>query len=447
MQAHIKKITRRLLPFMLISSMLFSLCIPIGAVPAFPDTSMASGVYLWNYEHDKVIFSKSESEVIYPGSLTKMMTGLVAIDLIGERLDEEVSITKEMLVDRNGTSMQLRVGDKLTYRDLLYGAICGGFNDAATALAVASAGDISAFVAKMNEKASLLGASNTHYTNPTGWHDDNMVTTLHDTAIIAKAAAENDLFLEVSSEASYDIEGTANLGKFTVHNRNGLIGSFYAIGYHNKRAKGLAAGMTDEAGNCVATTFEYDGLSYLLIVVGATRKDDKIFSYEIANEIISHTINYYGEITPIKCGDTVLKTPLHLAVSTGDDDFYMLKCTVADDLTIFTPYDSASLESIELRPYVFDDELSAPVKKGEVIGGVDVFVDGVLRGSTSLISSEDVEANAFLKLMKNAKKMLVSRAFIIFFISFAVLFSIYFFTFELNDIRKRGKKIKIHKIY
>ncbi len=432
---------------MLSFALLFPFCFSVSAVPAFPDTSGTEVIYLWNAEHDKVIFSKGEGLVLYPASLTKIMTGLVAIDLVGDRLNESVTLTSDMLKNKNGTSMQLRAGDTLTYKDLLYGTVCGGFNDAAYALAVASAGSISEFVGKMNEKALSLGARDTHYTNPTGWYDEKMVTTLYDTSLITKAAAQNALYLEISSEVSYKVEGINNGAGFTVHNRNGLIGSFYAIGYHNKRAAGLIAGKTDEGGNCLATTFEYDGLSYVLIIMGADEKDDKITSYTIANDVISHTINYYGDLPAIEAGETVMKVPVHLAISNTDDDYYMLKCTVAEDISVFTPYDSASLENVELRPYLFCDELSAPIKKGETLGGVDIFVDGILRGNATLVAANDVEANAFLTLMTSAKKMLTSRAFIIFFIVFAILFAVYFFTYEMRAMQKKDKKIKIDRIF
>lgn len=441
------KATKGLISLLLIFALLFPFCFSVSALPAFPDVSGANVVYLWNAEHNKVIFSKGNSQVLCPASLTKIMTGLVAIDIVGERLDESITLTGDMLKNKNGTSMGLRVGDVLTYKDLLYGTVCGGFNDAAYALAVASSGSISAFVEKMNEKALSLGARDTHYTNPTGWYDEKAVTTLYDTSLVAKAAMKNPLYLEISSETSYKVDGVNRGEGFTVHNRNGLIGSFYAIGYHNKRAKGLIAGNTDEGGNCLATTFEYDGLSYLLIVMGAGEKDGKILSYTIANDVISHTINYYGELDVIDAGDAVTKIPVKLATSNGDDDFYMLKCTVADDVTVFAPYDSNSLENIELRPYFFYDEYSAPIKNGEALGGVDIFIDGKLCGNATLVAANDVEANAFLSLMTSAKKMLVSRAFIVFLIVFVALFAVYFFTYEIKAMQKKDKKIKIDRIF
>ena len=439
MKTKIKKAT---VAFLLFLSLIYSVCLPISAVE-LPDISGAQSVYLWNEEHDKIIVSSSNTEVIFPASMTKMMTGLVAIDLIGDRLYESVTITSDMIRGAQGTSMQLRTGQTITYEELLYGTICSGFNDATMALAVSSAGSVGGFVAKMNEKAKALGAKSTRYTNPTGWHDDNMVTTLADTVLIAKAAMNNELYVKISSATSYTVKSQG----VTINNRNGLISSFYSLGNHNQRAKGLIAGMTDEGGHCVATFFEDSSLTYLCIVMGATSEGDTINSYKIANSLISYIVYYYGELKVIKQGQTLAKAPVNLATATSDDDIYMLPCTVQNDVTIVTPYDKSSLDNIEFKTYFFSDELTAPIKEGEIIGGVDIFVDGVLRGNAKLCASEDVEANGFLVAMNGAKKMLLGRRFIVFFIVFIILFSVYFIFFELKALRKKSSQIKFDRIY
>ena len=419
-----------------------------AAVPDLPDLSGAESVYLWNAEYDKVIVQKGGSELIYPASMTKIMTGLVAIELIGDKLDEKVTLSADMLAGSHGTSMKLKADEVLSYRDLLYAAICGGFNDAANALAAASAGSVSAFVAKMNEKAHSLGAVSTHYTNPTGWHDDAMVTTLSDTAIIAKAAMKNEIYVKVSSAQSYAVEATNKSSKFTVHNRNGLIASYYAEGYYNKRAEGLAAGMTDEGGYCVATFAQYDDLTYLCIVMGATEQNEVIKSYSIANELITHAIYYFDEVEAIKAGDFVANVPLHNAAKgANDEDFYMLPCTVPSDATVFACFDYKEGYELELRPYFYADNTHAPVREGEVIGGVDIFVDGSLCGTSPLCASHTVEENAFLVMMNNAKNLLVSRGFIAFTITFIILFAVYFYFEELRSLQKRKKKFRFDRPY
>ena len=149
----------------------------------------------------------------------------------------------------------------------------------------------------------------------------------------------------------------------------------------------------------------------------------------------------------LKKDDVLTSVPVRLAVTSDDTEFYMLDCLPSSDITIFTPYNSASLENIEFKPYIFADDLKAPIKKGQIIGGVDIFVDGVLRGSADLCAARDVSANGFLVAMSNAKSMLSSRGFIVFLIVFVALFLMYFVKYELNGLRKKSQKIHFDRLY
>ncbi len=424
-----------------------SAVLPVIAAPPEPSLDGAQSVYLWCAESNEAIIYKSGGEKIYPASTVKMMTGLVAIELIGNRLDERVTMTQEMLSHKRGTSMQLKAGETLSYRDLLYATVCGGFNDAAYALAVASAGSADAFVERMNEKAHSLGALDTYYTNPTGWHDPAMVTTLSDTAKIAKAAYKDALYLHISSVTSYTVPANNVSEAFTVRNRNGLIGSFYTAGYYNRHAKGLAAGMTDEGGYCVATYFEYDGLSFLAIVMGGEKRGEQITSYAIANELIDYAVYYYGSLDIMRAGDYICELPVSLAPSPSGKEHYMLDATVAEDISLYLPYDRNSLDTLEKRYYLYSDELRAPISEGEVIGGVDFYIDGAYRGTADLVASESVLPSAFLTAMDSARSFMLGRAFVIAVIIFLALFGFYYYTIEIKLRRKRTKNLKFKNIY
>ncbi len=434
-----------LLCFVLLIS--YVLCIRCGAIEPLPSTDKAQSVYLYNLENDKVIINKSSEERIYPASMAKITAGLVAIDLVGSRLDETVTVTRDMLTGAQGATIGIRAGEVYTFQDLLYASVCGGFNDATLVLAGAGAGSVSQFVHLMNEKASSLGAIDTHYTNPTGWHDENMYTTLGDTAKICLEAAKNELYMTVSSAVKYTSKDTSTNDPFTVNNRNGLIGTYYALGYYSRYANGLMAGMTDEGGYCVASIAENEGLSYLCIVMGASSESDRIYSYEIAKDLISYAVSYYGYLDVLKAGDKICAVPLEHTVSDSDSTDYMLSCTVKDDITLFIPYDKNSIETLEVRHYVFDEPIYAPVNEGDIIGGVDIYVDGKLCGSAPLCAGESVSANSFLVAMARAKDFITGRFFIISMIIFFSLLAVYYYYAELRSRKKKSKNIKFNDIY
>lgn len=378
--------------------------------------------------------------------MTKIVTGLVAIDLISDRLDQTVTLSRGMIGNTEGASLGLAVGETYTYRDLLYSAVCGGFNDAAYALASACTGSVNAFVSLMNEKAQSLGAVNTHYTNPTGWHDSQMYTTLEDTVLICKAAAKSELYMEISSAVKYQVSQPDNKKNITINNRNGLIGTYYTQGYYTRYANGLIAGMTDEGGYCVATVAKTDGFSYLCIVMGASEEAGTVYSYDIARSLISYVASYYGYLDVLSAGDEICELPLGYTVSSQGGK-YMLPCHVEDDLRVFIPHDKNSIKTLDVKHYFFEDPTYAPINEGDVVGGVDVYVDGNLVGSVPLYASQTVDANRFLLTIDTAKNLITSRSFIITAIIFIILLLIYYYLTEFRSRRKQTKNIKYNNLY
>ena len=168
--------------------------------PTPPSVSWVESVCLYDKTHEKTIVSENADKTVNTSTSAKIITGLIACEMLEENLDEYFTVEKQMLNLVSGHSMKLKDGEKIKIRDLLYGAICGSYNDAAYVLAYACAGSIDDFVSLMNRKAIDLGASSTNYTNPIGYPDHSaMVTTANDTLRIALAASENQLYMEMCS--------------------------------------------------------------------------------------------------------------------------------------------------------------------------------------------------------------------------------------------------------
>lgn len=413
--------------------------LPASAAPVAPSLNGVTGAYLYCYESNSVILSKGSDGTVFPAATTKLMAGLVAAEMLSDKLNERITVTADMLAASGGTSMPIRAGESYTVRDIYYSAVCGGFNDAVSVLSHLAGGTIENFVALMNERAKELGASNTRFTNPTGKHDENMLSTLPDIAKIARAAAANQLYISASSAATY----TVSTDGFTVRNRNGLIGSFYAAGHYNRFARGLVAGDSTENGFSVASVAEYDGLNFLVIVTAP----DKDTAYTAANELFDYAFYHYGPLTLLESDEAVIQAPLSLALAGADEDVYMLDLVPPDDVRLYLTYDRNSLSTLEIKPYLLTEGLRAPVKAGEVLGGADVYVDGRLVGSTPLVARESVRANPFLLIIHLAKGFFMSRSFIISLIVFAVLFTVYYLIFDRTRRKSRTKKYNVKNIY
>ena len=432
--------------------LLFILSLIITALPlpafaedeAFPDVSGAESVFLFNLNTNKLIFYKDIENRIFTGSITKMVCGMIFCEYFAERADESVEITGEMLSSAQGAKIKLVAGDVITLKDLLYGVICGGGNDACYSLAIALSGSVEAFVTLMNNTVRSWGASNTFFTNPSGYDDANMYTTAEDVLIIAQRAAKNELYMEASSALSYVIKPQNSGKEIKLFNRNSLISSFYASGYQNKHAYGLIAGFTDLGQYTAITYLEKDGTEFLCGVMGAKTTDDphQILSYQYVNAISEYAFANYKYQKIFDKDKYICTLDVSLALPEVNSEAANVDCYSAGEIyALVTPGFNMD-NDITFGYYLHHKELYAPVKPDTVVGGVDVYYNGEIIGSTKLITGESVEENSILYSLNAMKAFFMDRFFVISIAFFALFISIYFFLqfFSVSFTNKSKRK-------
>ena len=222
--------------------------------------------------------------VVYPASLTKIMTVIVACEMIEDMYDT-FTLTNEMVnpfhnpayPNLYGASCaNFAVGHPILLKDLIYGAILPSGADACIALAIKLYGSEEAFVSKMNEKAAAIGCTSTRFVNCTGLHDDGHYSTARDMANIISYAMNNPFLRAVLSTESY--KTTAPLGNST----DGFYYNLYCIwasryvGNESEKGTMFAAktGYTPEAGQCIASVVKTDdGTEYVVVTMGARSVD------------------------------------------------------------------------------------------------------------------------------------------------------------------------------
>ncbi len=388
--------------------------------------SGASTVYLYNFESDRILLKQASQKQIAPASTVKIMTGLLGIDLLKDRMDEFVWITADMLSESQGYTIQLQPNTAILIRDLLYGVICGGGNDAANVLAFVCCGSIGAFVAQMNEKAKECGCTNTRYANPTGIDAPTMTTTLDDVVILARKAIETPLFLEMSavSHHSYSLQNDSTVQ--TIYNRNALISSFSAIGYQNKHVQGLNAGMTEQGGYCAVTYATDPTTSYLCVVMGATETAQGIRSYGITNQLLSYVFSNYSYHQINEKGTEICEATVDLALPNQADSSATVPCVLSDDLFGYLPNTINIEKDLDYRYYLHHDTLTAPLESGTIVGGVDVFWNGELVAHGKLVAEESVGVSKLLFFLDKMKHSILSGFTLVFLGVFAILCACYF---------------------
>lgn len=215
-----------------------------------------------------VLIEKNADKKIYPASTTKILTCILALENLN--LDDEITVTKEMLneVPVGSSTMKLVAGEKLTVEQLLYGLMVPSGNDAAIVIAYSISGSLDNFASAMNEKAKSLGCTNSSFTCPHGFHDDNHYTTTRDMSKIMMYAITNEKFMDIIKTKNYSIPASNEVAyerKYT--NTNTLLGKtdYIICG---------KTGYTEEAGN---------------VFVSYSKKDD----YEIINLLYDGAKGYF----------------------------------------------------------------------------------------------------------------------------------------------------------
>ena len=415
----------------------------ISAIEKFPDVSGTKQIYLYNLEHEILVYEKGSSKTpIAPASTVKIMSGLVALKHLEGRLEEEIDITKAMLSDIEGFTVNFKVGDRVTVNDLLYGLICGGGNDAAIILAKLCCGSVDAFVAEMNTEAAELGMNNTVYLNPTGIDADGMTTTLNDIVILSKKAIQSQLFIEIASTPQKLYTDLNSNETRTIANRNALISNFSAIGYKNKNVKGLNSGMTENGGYCVSAYASNGNDSYLCIVMGGVETTNGVITaFSVANSLLNYVFNNYTYTKIASKGDVVGNMTVELALPTNGSQAVTVDCIIEDDIYAYAPKNIDYKRDLIYKTYFHHETLTAPVKENTVVGGVDIFYKDELLSSARLVTAENITDSKLLVVLKTMKQVILSRFTLIFIITLAILLSVYFY-FTVWRKKIKNKKFR-----
>lgn len=238
-----------------------------------PDAKMHASA-LFGVEQSEVFYSDKIHDRLYPASTTKVLTLYVALKY-GDLSDVVTVSHNAASVPSDSSVAGLKEGEKLTFEDLLYGLMLPSGNDSAVAIAEHISGNVEDFVALMNEEANKLGATNTHFTNPHGYQDDNHYTTAYDLYLIFNQAILDSKFVDIISASSYtaDITDANGQAKEVTWKQSNLFVNGTRTVPENVTVIGGKTGTTDEAGACLIL-FNQDSAEnpYISIIMGAPSK-------------------------------------------------------------------------------------------------------------------------------------------------------------------------------
>lgn len=326
-------------------------------------------VTLYNMNEDTLLYSKNDTKKTSIASLTKMMTTLVAIEEI-DNLDKIVTIKERDFEGTVGYSKAgFKVGDKVTYRDLLYGIILPSGADAVNAVVNNTLG-YDKFIKKMNETAKKIGMNDTSYANPVGKDDENNYSTSNDLAKLLKYALKNETFKTIFTTKNYKTSNGLNL-ESTVNRYENIL--------NTNEIKGAKSGFTKDAGRCLASITTLNNVDYLLVVINSSTTSpynavkDTITIYDYYN-------NNYGYKNIIN-DDTFIK---EIPVDFSKEKTY--KITGSEDIEKYLKNNTEVTYE-----YVGSDKVTFNTKKGSKLGVVKIYDGDVLLATSNVYLENNIE--------------------------------------------------------
>ncbi|HJD25789.1 MAG TPA: serine hydrolase [Candidatus Blautia intestinipullorum] len=218
----------------------------------------------------KIIGEINGEQTMYPASMTKIMTAIVAIEEL-DSLDREITLTDETfagLYERDATQAGFQPGETVQAIDLLYGVMLPSGAECCIALADDIAGSEEGFVELMNQKAEKLGMDGTHFCDSTGLHNPDHYSTAKDIAVLLKYAIRNDTFREII-ESPYHSTAATNIHPDGITFYSSMFNNLPDPSVTGGKILGGKTGFTNDAGLCLASFAEIDGTEYILVTAGA----------------------------------------------------------------------------------------------------------------------------------------------------------------------------------
>ena len=320
-----------------------------------------------------VLYEKNAHERLAPASVTKVMTLL----LIMEALDsgrigwDDTVAASAAAAAKGGSQIYLEENEQMGLRDMLKSVVVASANDCATALAEHVSGSESAFVARMNERASELGMADTHFVNCTGLDDDpdasEHLTSAHDIAVMSRELLKHDAIREYTTIWMDTVRG----GQFGLSNTNKLV-RFYS------GTTGLKTGFTRAAGYCLSASAERDGLELIAVVMHCNTSTDR---FESAKALLDYGFANYCLI------EAAPETPLPaVPVVLGREE--TVQAVLADDMPILA--DKGAAAGVE-KTVEMAEAVSAPVEAGQKLGTLVIRSGGQKIAQRDIVAAQAVE--------------------------------------------------------
>lgn len=340
---------------------------PAAAVPVIN----AHAAIVMDASSGRILYSKNADQRKYIASTTKIMTAVVTLE--NGNVEDVVTVSKRA-ASVQGSSIDLREGEKLKLKELLYGLMLNSGNDAAIAIAEHVGGDVETFVGMMNEKAKKLNLTNTSFKTPHGLDRDGHYSTANELAQLTKYALCNPEFAKICKTVSTSITGRS------LYNTNEMLG-FYP------GADGVKTGYTGQAGRCLVCSATRDGWKLISVVLGCPTRTIRADS---SRKILDYSFKNYKQHILFKADEELKK----ISVIKGKKKFVSLTA----DAEIKYPLKDEELSNLK-RVEDIPDSIEAPIGQGVDIGNISFYLNGNVIAKVQVKTKNEVLRKGFWDYM------------------------------------------------
>ena len=367
--------------FILSFVLLFTTVVKAENVPM--EGTDAKSYILIEQSTGRVLAENNADEQLPIASVTKVMTMLLIMEAVedGKITFDDMVTVSENAMSYGGSTMFLEAGEQLPVHDMLKGIAVASANDGCVAMAEHLTGSESAFVDMMNKRAKELGMKNTNFMNTNGLDEDGHYSSARDVALMSRELLKYPKITEFTSIWTDELRG----GKFQLANTNKLV-RFYT------GANGLKTGSTSQALCCLSASAKRNDMQLIAVILGAPTSDKRFSSakalldYGFANYKINHLVKNKEVI----CDADIINGTEETVKAIAKEDKFAL---------------SEKNNNKEIKRRVFtDNDIKAPIKKGEVLGYVEFVSGGKVIDKVEIVSKNAVKKKGITRIMSDIVK-------------------------------------------
>ncbi len=399
----------------------------------------ARAYVLASLDTGEIIFEKNSNERYDPASLTKLLTAYTTYKYVEDFEGTKVTAPRyvyDELFGMNSSTADIRQGEILSVKDLMYAMLLPSANEAASILAdYIGNGDITNFCMMMNNEARKLGCKNTNFTNAHGLFTDNHYTSAYDMYLIAKACYNTPGFMDIVTTNTYYMPANIkHASEYPIQNTNKM--QVRTSPYYRSYVKGMKTGTLDY--NNFVCVCQQNGENYILVVLGADFSNNE---NRPAMVTTAEIMDYFFDSYSLRSANTLTFPVTEVGLKYAKDTDTLLLYADNEVMSIL-PNDAD--ESSFQKVYNLPEYVGAPINAGDVIGTVDYYLAGQKVGTSQLVSHDTIQRSTIMFLVGKFQEAYQSLYFRVVLAVTFVLFTIYLI-YTYSQYRKHEKMQKVHR--